>query len=107
MLRLGRYARGWPKLSITFWCAVSDPGSFVPGRHRMTLWRGSGPEDPNLPAVTPNKVLLTGATGFIGRHVLASLLAQKITVRTVGRRPPLDLNPALVNHHTAEIGQDF
>ena len=73
----------------------------------MTIWRGSGPDDPNSPAVTPNKVLLTGATGFIGRHVLASLLAQNITVRTVGRRAPADVSPALVNHYAAEISQDF
>src|SRR5947208_16269279 len=73
----------------------------------MTMWRGSGPGEPNRPGVTPSKVLLTGATGFIGRHVLANLLAQGIIVRTVGRRPPPDVKPSLVDHVTADISQDF
>jgi UDP-glucose 4-epimerase len=73
----------------------------------MTMWRGSGPVDPNRPVVAPTKVLLTGATGFIGRHVLANLLAQGIIVRTVGRRPPFDVNPGLIEHVPTDITQDF
>jgi UDP-glucose 4-epimerase len=68
---------------------------------------GSGPIDPSGTAIVPSKVLLTGATGFIGRHVLAHLLAQGITVRTAGRRPPPDVKPALIDHFTTDITKDF
>lgn len=55
----------------------------------------------------PGRVLLTGATGFIGRHVLASLRAQDIAVRTVGRRPPADAGRGRVDHVTADVREDF
>lgn len=34
------------------------------------------------------KILLTGATGFLGAHVLRALLAQGLSTVVIGRRPP-------------------
>ena len=49
-------------------------------------------------------VLLTGATGFVGRQVLAALLARGIPVHAVGRRPGLRL-PGVI-WHRADLLQD-
>lgn len=48
--------------------------------------RGADPDDGN-PALTSVRVLLTGATGFVGRSVLADLLARGIEVHVLGRQP--------------------
>ena len=71
------------------------------------MWRGSGPTESDQTAVPVTKVLLTGATGFVGRHVLADLVSQGILVRTVGRRPPVDLKSRLVDHVQTNISDDF
>ena len=37
------------------------------------------------------KVLVTGGGGFIGRHIVESLLARGLEVSTLGRSPQLEL----------------
>lgn len=47
------------------------------------------------------RVLLTGATGFVGRHVLRTLLERGETVRAITRKP-LDAAPAAVKQVTVD-----
>lgn len=49
-----------------------------------------------------NKVLLTGATGFIGRHCLSSLLANGYEVHAVSCRPRPE-DPSGVHWHQADL----
>lgn len=49
-----------------------------------------------------NKVLLTGATGFIGRHCLSSLLANGYEVHAVSCRPRPE-DPSGVRWHQADL----
>jgi nucleoside-diphosphate-sugar epimerase len=46
------------------------------------------------------RVLVTGATGFIGSHILAPLHARGFEVHTIGRTMPADAN---VVHHRADL----
>jgi len=48
------------------------------------------------------KVLVTGATGFVGRHSIAPLLAKGHDVHTVGSRP-VDREIPGVTHHQADL----
>lgn len=48
------------------------------------------------------RVLVTGATGFVGRHAPAALLARGYEVHLIGRRKP-DTLPANVTWHTADL----
>src|SRR5207244_1309303 len=54
----------------------------------------------------PTRVLLTGGTGFIGRHVHASLVARGIAVRTIGRKAPPS-GRGRSDHRTVDVRQDF
>jgi len=45
------------------------------------------------------KILLTGATGFIGRHVLQNLVSQPVEIHTVSRHPLA----TATTHHTHHI----
>jgi UDP-glucose 4-epimerase len=56
--------------------------------------------------LAPSRVLLTGASGFIGQHVTALFVSHGIALRTVGRRPPPIDNP-LIEHVNGDIRQDF
>ena len=55
----------------------------------------------------PARVLLTGANGFIGRYVLATLRSEGLIVRTVGRRAPAGADAAGVEHVMADVREDF
>ncbi len=55
----------------------------------------------------PRRVLLTGATGFIGHHLHHHLVASGIAVRTVGRRAPSPFFPGEIDHVTADVRTDF
>jgi nucleoside-diphosphate-sugar epimerase len=46
------------------------------------------------------RVLVTGATGFIGSHVLLPLIARGFEVHTIGRTTPVNAN---VIHHRADL----
>lgn len=50
----------------------------------------------------PRRVLVTGATGFIGSHLVALLMHQGIAVRTLGRHPLPGLD-----HIQADVREDF
>jgi nucleoside-diphosphate-sugar epimerase len=50
-----------------------------------------------------SRVLVTGATGFIGRGALAPLLAAGMEVHAVSSRRPPDGAPAAVRWHTADL----
>ena len=50
------------------------------------------------------KVLLTGATGFIGRHVLAELLRQNVEVAVTGRTPPSGYSGEFIHSDLLEPG---
>jgi UDP-glucose 4-epimerase len=56
---------------------------------------------------TPRRVLVTGASGFIGRHLLDSLRSEGTPVRTVGRRPAPNVPKALQDHVVADVRHDF
>src|SRR5215211_6212696 len=49
------------------------------------------------------RILVTGASGFVGNHVLAPLKARGFTVHTIGRRRPKGLFDA---HHAADLMND-
>src|ERR1700680_369195 len=69
--------------------------------------RESGDNRGGAPEFTPNRVLLTGASGFIGRHLIDLLRSQGISVRTLGRHPPTDVPKVLQDHVVADIRHDF
>jgi nucleoside-diphosphate-sugar epimerase len=51
-------------------------------------------------------VLITGGTGFLGRHLAESLLAQGRSVTVLARRPAPDLNARGVRVITADLADD-
>jgi len=53
-------------------------------------------------SITPGRVLVTGATGFIGRHLVALLHQSGIAVRTLSRSASSDRE-----HVTANVVDDF
>lgn len=55
--------------------------------------------------MTP-RVLVTGGTGFIGRHTLAPLAARNCAVHVVARRPPSTPQPPGVELHQADLHDD-
>jgi UDP-glucose 4-epimerase len=59
------------------------------------------------PAPLPRRVLLTGASGFIGRHLLTHLRNQRVEVRTVGRQPPPEDPRTSMDHVAADVRGDF
>jgi uncharacterized protein YbjT (DUF2867 family) len=69
--------------------AGAAPGGEVPASRRPSRRR---------------RVVLTGATGFIGRHVLAALLEQRYQVVAVARSQPKALLARGVIHVVADIG---
>jgi UDP-glucose 4-epimerase len=73
----------------------------------IVVGRASGHADESITTVMPRRVLMTGATGFIGRHVLASLKAQDVVVRTLGRRSPAETGRIRVDHVLADVREDF
>lgn len=56
---------------------------------------------PTTPDLTHRKILLTGASGFIGSHLLARLTAQGAEVHAVSRTPPSE--PSAVRWHTLDL----
>ncbi len=54
--------------------------------------------------MTPRRVLVTGASGFVGRRALAPLLERGLEVHAVGRAPaPPPGTPADVTWHSADL----
>ena len=53
---------------------------------------------PSPPNERPDTVLVTGATGFIGRHLRPALLASGFTVRNASRRPAPKANGRAAEH---------
>lgn len=53
-------------------------------------------------ATTPGRILVTGASGFIGQHLIGHLLQRGLTVRTLSRRPL-----QTPDHVRADVLQDF
>jgi nucleoside-diphosphate-sugar epimerase len=51
----------------------------------------------------PGRVLLTGASGFIGRHALAPLLAAGHEVHALGSAPPSDSDEGDVRWHRVDL----
>ena len=49
------------------------------------------------------RVLVTGASGFIGRHVVPWLVSRGYEVHIVGRRPPLEETPAGIVEHAVDL----
>jgi nucleoside-diphosphate-sugar epimerase len=51
------------------------------------------------------RVLLTGATGFLGSHVLAALQARRVEAWALSRRPPTDIPPKrwVALHNVADL----
>jgi UDP-glucose 4-epimerase len=64
-------------------------------------------DDNVVPVFTPTRVLVTGASGFIGRHLLELLRSEGLTFRTLGRRPPANVPKALQDHVIADVRRDF
>jgi uncharacterized protein YbjT (DUF2867 family) len=62
----------------------------------MTQMPPQAPPSPDAQAPSPLRVLLLGASGFIGGHVLAALRADGAQVTAVARRPPVE-RPALAS----------
>lgn len=61
---------------------------------------------PDMAATTQRAVLVAGATGLVGREILALLLADtRVTrVHTLGRKPPAEQHPRL-QHHQSDLRQ--
>jgi nucleoside-diphosphate-sugar epimerase len=49
------------------------------------------------------RVLVTGATGFVGRHALAALVSRGFEVHAVSSKGPTDDSPAEVRWHVADL----
>ncbi len=49
------------------------------------------------------KILVTGASGFVGRHALAPLLRLGFEVHAISTKPRLDFGPADVQWHQADL----
>lgn len=65
-------------------------------------------EQPVLPHLTPPppRILLTGATGFVGRHILARLLGKGFQVVAVGRSPGNPVTAPGVIQVAADVAGD-
>jgi UDP-glucose 4-epimerase len=55
----------------------------------------------------PQRVLVTGASGFIGRHLVDLLRSDGTPVRTLGRRPPSNIPTVLQDHVVEDVRHDF
>ena len=55
----------------------------------------------------PKRVLMTGASGFIGEHVVERLLGSGFHVHSLGRRPPRHAHPRLAFRLVSDIREDF
>lgn len=66
---------------------------------------GSGRETPSAPLDPTAPILVTGASGFIGQHLVAHLVSQGRPVRTITRRP--FSFAAGVENFLADVRQDF
>lgn len=58
-----------------------------------------------MSTVHAGTVLVTGATGTVGRHVVAGLLAEGVRVRALVRRPPTAALPAGVEVVPGDLGR--
>src|SRR5690349_14129182 len=66
------------------------------------------PGDDNTPPdFSPTRVLVTGASGFIGRHLVDRLRTDGVRVRTLSRRPPANASRALHDHVVADVRRDL
>src|SRR5690349_19711055 len=66
------------------------------------------PGDDNVvPVFTPSRVLVTGASGFLGRHLIELLKSERLPFRTLGRRPPANVPKVLQDHIVADVRRDF
>jgi UDP-glucose 4-epimerase len=67
------------------------------------MWNQDSPPTDAKPL---SRVLVTGATGFIGQHLLSYLISHGIEVRTLGRRAAPSSRGRL-DHRIADVRQDF
>jgi UDP-glucose 4-epimerase len=73
----------------------------------VTFDRRLSSREASGPTVVAKRVLVTGATGFIGRHLVDRLLLRGYLVRSVGRRPLALTHPHLTHHSIADVRDDF
>ncbi len=69
--------------------------------------QNSGDNQSGNSELTPNRVLVTGASGFLGRHLIEALRSRGVAARTLGRRPPANIPRVLQDHVVADIRHDF
>jgi len=68
--------------------------------------RDPSEEGGDAPELAPSRVFVTGASGFIGAHLVSHLTACGIGLRTFGRRPAPGADRS-VEHVTGDVRQDF